>query len=64
MMGKLGRPDWMQRAREKQLARIADEADLASGRRLAKAVARTNSMFGPLDPWVLKNARIIHPETD
>jgi len=63
-MGKIGRLDWKQRAREKQLARDADAADLASGRRSAEEIARSNSMFGAFDPSVLQKARIIHPEKD
>ena len=63
-MRKIGRLDFKQRAREKQLARDADAADLASGRRSAEEIARSNSMFGAFDPSVLENARIIHPEKD
>jgi hypothetical protein len=63
-MRKIDRLDFDQRAREKQLARDADEADLGSGRRLADEIARSNSMFGAFDPSVLQNARIIHPEKD
>jgi hypothetical protein len=63
-MRKVGRLDFKQRAREKQLARDADEADLASGRSSADEIARSNSMFGAFDPSVLQNGRIIHPEKD
>jgi len=63
-MRKIGRLDFNQRACEKQLARDADEADLASGRRSADEIARSNSMFGAFDSSVLQDARIIHPEKD
>ena len=59
---KFGRLDFQQRAKEKQRARDADEADLAAGRRSADEISRSNSMFGSLDPSVFKKARIHFPE--
>ena len=62
MAKKLGVLDLEQRVREKQAQRDADTQDLASGRRSAKEINRANSMFGALDPSVLRNAKIIFPE--
>ena len=59
---KFGRLDFQQRAKEKQRARDADEADLAAGRRSADEISRSNSMFSSLDPSVFKKARIHFPE--
>jgi hypothetical protein len=61
-VGKIGRLDFKRRAREKQLARDADAADLAAGRRSAEEIRRSNSLFGAFDDSVLENARIIYPE--
>jgi hypothetical protein len=61
-MKKHGRLDFEQRAREKQLAREADEDDLQSGRRSAEEIRQSNSMFAGLDDGVFDRARIIFPE--
>lgn len=62
MSKKLGRLDFQERAREKQAARDADEADLASGRRSAEEIGRANDMFAALGPGGLRNAKIYFPE--
>lgn len=61
-MKKHGRLDFEQRAREKHLAREADEDDLKSGRRSAEEIRQSNSMFASLDDGVFDRARIIFPE--
>ena len=61
-MKKSGHLDFNERAREKQAARDADARDLASGRRSAAEISRSNNMFAALGPSALKNARIIFPE--
>jgi hypothetical protein len=61
-MKKHGRLDFEQRAREKQLAREADEDDLQSGRRSAEEIRQSNSMFAGLHDGVFDKARIIFPE--
>jgi hypothetical protein len=61
-MKKHGRLDFEQRAREKRLAREADENDLISGRRSAEEIRNSNSMFAGLDDVVFDKARIIFPE--
>jgi len=61
-MKKHGRLHFEKRAREKQLAREADEDDLKSGRRSAEDIRQSNSMFAALDDDVFDQVRIIFPE--
>ena len=61
-MKKAGRLNFAERAREKQAARDADAADLASGRRSAAEISHSNNMFAALGPEALRNARMIIPE--
>ena len=63
-MKKPGRLDFKQRAREKQLAREADERDLKSGRRSAEEIRQSNSMFASIGDAAFENARIIFPEKE
>ena len=62
LMKKVGCLDFRERIREKQAARDADAEDLASGRRSAAEISRSNNMFSGLGPGVLRNARVIFPE--
>lgn len=61
-MKKYGRLDFKQHAREKQLAREADERDLKSGQRSAGELNRANNIFAALGPAARRNVRIICPE--
>lgn len=61
-MKKAGRLNFAERAREKQAARDADAADLASGRRSEAEISRSNNMFAALGPEALRKARMIIPE--
>ena len=61
-MKKAGHLDFEKRAREKQAARDADEADLVSGRRSGTEISHSNNMFTALGPSALKNARMKIPE--
>lgn len=61
-MKKHGRLNFEKREREKQLAREADEDDLKSGRRSAKEIRQSNSVFAALDDAVFDQVRIIFPE--
>ena len=63
-MKKSGRLDFEQRAREKQLAREADERDLKSGWRSAEEIRQSNSMFASIGDAAFENARIIFPEKE
>ena len=63
-MKKYGRLDPEQRAREKQLAREADERDLKSGRRSADEIRQSNSMFASIGDAAFEKARIIFPEKE
>ena len=64
LMKKPDRLDYERRAREKQLARDADERDLKSGRRSAEEIRQSNSMFASIGDAAFDNARIIFPEKE
>lgn len=62
MMRKPGRLDFAERAREKQRARDADAAALASGEKSAAQIDAETNMFAGLPPGVLRNAKVHFPE--
>ena len=62
MVTKPGRLDSHERAREKQASRDADAHDLATGRRTAAEISKTNSIFGGFEEGALRKARVIFPE--
>ena len=64
MAKKPSRLDSGKRAREKQASRVADARDLASGRRTAAEINRSNSMFGGFEEGALRRARVIFPEKE
>ena len=62
LMTTVCRLDFRERVREKEAARDADAEDMASGRRSAAEISRSNNMFSGLGPDALRNARVIFPE--